>query len=149
MHVLSDLDERSGQWPECLMVVDWPEDKPEPYHVYVAWLKSEPSAARLRGWSRGRFPVEQFYQRGKTDLGLDHFEGRSWQGFHHHLVMAMVAYLFVTSVYLRVRVKKTSGVTWEQVLRLMRPWLLRHAERCPHCGSILDSLFHGIAPDTT
>jgi len=51
--------------------------------------------------SRGRFPVEQFFQRGKTDLGLDHYEGRSWQGFHHHLVLAAVAYLFVTVIYLR------------------------------------------------
>lgn len=106
VHVLSDLDEESGQWPECLLVVDWPEEKAEPYHVYLAWLKSEPNARRLLSWSRGRFPVEQFYQRAKTDLGLDHYEGRSWRGFHHHLVMAMLAYLFVLTVYLKVRVKK-------------------------------------------
>ena len=50
--------------------------------------------------SRGRFPIEQFFQRDKTDLGLDHYEGRSWQGFHHHLVLAAVAYLFVMVIYL-------------------------------------------------
>ena len=38
-------------------------------------------------------------------LGLDHFEGRSWRGFHHHLVLAVLAYLFVTVVYLRAKKK--------------------------------------------
>jgi SRSO17 transposase len=36
---------------------------------------------------------------------LDHFEGRSWRGFHHHLVLAVLAYLFVTVVYLRAKKK--------------------------------------------
>jgi hypothetical protein len=45
--------------------------------------------------------VEPYVQRSKTDLGLDHFEGRSWQGFHHHLVLSAIAYLFILSVYLR------------------------------------------------
>jgi hypothetical protein len=45
--------------------------------------------------------VEQFFQRDKTDLGLDHYEGRSWRGFHHHLALAAVAYLFVLVIYLR------------------------------------------------
>jgi SRSO17 transposase len=103
VYVLSDLDEQSGQWPQSLLVVDWPEDKKEPYHVYLAWMKGAPNARRLLRLSRGRFPIEQFYQRGKTDLGLDHYEGRSWRGFHHHLVLAVIAYLFVATVYLRVK----------------------------------------------
>ena len=51
--------------------------------------------------SRARWNIEPYFQRGKTDLGLDHFEGRSWRGFHHHLVWAVLAYLFVTVVSLR------------------------------------------------
>jgi IS4 transposase len=51
--------------------------------------------------SRSRWQIEQFFQRAKTDLGLDHFEGRSWRGFHHHLVLCVIAYLFILSVYLR------------------------------------------------
>jgi SRSO17 transposase len=101
--LLSDLDEQTGAWPESMLVVDWPEGKQEPFHVYTAALASQPNPKRYLRWSRGRFPIEQFYQRGKTDLGLDHYEGRSWQGYHHHLVLSMVAYLFVTSVYLSVK----------------------------------------------
>ena len=103
VHVYSDLDRQSGDWPPCWLVVDWPEGHEKPYHLYLAWLKQPPSAARCLRLSRGRFAIEQFFQRDKTDLGLDHYEGRSWRGFHHHLVLAAVAYLFVTVIYLRAK----------------------------------------------
>jgi SRSO17 transposase len=101
VQVLSDLDRETGEWPSTWLVVDWPAGCAAPYHLYLAWLKTPPTPQRCLRLSRGRFPVEQFFQRGKTDLGLDHYEGRSWQGFHHHLVLAAVAYLFVTVMYLR------------------------------------------------
>jgi SRSO17 transposase len=101
VYALSDLDPQTGEWPQTWLVVDWPEGDDAPYHWYLAWLKQAPSAARCLRLSRGRFPIEQFFQRDKTDLGLDHYEGRSWRGFHHHLVLAAVAYLFVTVMYLR------------------------------------------------
>ena len=53
--------------------------------------------------SRRRWNIEQYFQRGKTDLGLDHFEGRSWRGFHHHLLLAVLAYAFVVMVFLRAK----------------------------------------------
>jgi SRSO17 transposase len=49
-------------------------------------------AARL--W-KSRWPVEQGYQQMKEELGLDHFEGRSWQGFHHHAALVLLAYGFL------------------------------------------------------
>ena len=101
VYVLSDLDRNTGEWPPTWLVVDWPAGDADPYHRYLAWFKTPPTPQRCLRLSRGRFPVEQFFQRGKTDLGLDHYEGRSWQGFHHHLVLAAVAYLFVTVIYLR------------------------------------------------
>lgn len=101
VYALSDLDPRTGDWPQTWLVVDWPEGDADPYHLYLAWLKQAPSATRCLRLSRGRFPIEQFFQRDKTDLGLDQYEGRSWRGFHHHLVLAAVAYLFVTVIYLR------------------------------------------------
>ena len=101
VYVLSDLDRDTGEWPQTWLVVDWPEGEANPYHLYLAWFQTKPTPQRSLRLSRGRFPVEQFFQRDKTDLGLDHYEGRSWQGFHHHLVLAAVAYLFVTVIYLR------------------------------------------------
>lgn len=100
VYVLSDLDRDTGEWPQTWLVIDWPEGDADPYHLYSARLKTRPSAPRCLRLSRGRFPIEQFFQRDKTDLGLDHYEGRSWLGFHHHLALAAVAYLFVMVVYL-------------------------------------------------
>jgi SRSO17 transposase len=48
----------------------------------------------VRFW-KSRWPVEQGYQQMKEELGLDHFEGRSWRGFHHHAAMVMLAYGFL------------------------------------------------------
>lgn len=95
IYLHSDLDEPTGHWPACWLVVDWPEGQADPYHFYVAWLKQPPSKGRTLRLSRGRWPIEQYFQRGKDDLGLDHYAGRSWRGFHHHLVLSAVAYLFV------------------------------------------------------
>jgi SRSO17 transposase len=103
LYLHSDLDEQSGRWPACWLVVDWPAGQPDPYHVYVAWLKQPPAKGRSLRLSRGRWPIEQYFQRGKDDLGLDHYEGRNWRGFHHHLVMSAVAYLFVVVDYLRAK----------------------------------------------
>jgi len=101
VYVLSDLDQDTGEWPQTWLVVDWPEGDAEPYHIYLTGLKTEPVPIRCLRLSRGRFAVEQFFQRDKTDLGLDQYEGRSWLGFHHHLALAAVAYLFVLVIYLR------------------------------------------------
>ena len=101
VYVLSDLDPDTGEWPQTWLVVDWPEGNAEPYHIYLTWLKTEPVPIRCLRLSRGRFAVEQFFQRDKTDLGLNHYEGRSWLGFHHHLALVAVAYLFVLVIYLR------------------------------------------------
>jgi SRSO17 transposase len=101
VYVHGDLDEHTGEWPETWLVVDWPAGRETPYHLFLAWLKTAPTAKRCLRLSRGRFAIEQFFQRDKTDLGLDHYEGRSWRGFHHHLVLAAIAYIFVLLIYLR------------------------------------------------
>jgi SRSO17 transposase len=59
-------------------------------------LPAETSRARaVRLW-RSRWPVELGYQQMKEELGLDHHEGRSWRGFHHHARLVMLAFGFLT-----------------------------------------------------
>src|SRR5271166_4207240 len=96
-----ELRHAGGQLEEVWLVVDWPTGDPQPYHYYLAHLHRPPTKARCLKLSRSRWHIEQYYQRSKDDLGLDHFEGRSWRGFHHHLVLSAVAYLFILTVYLR------------------------------------------------
>jgi SRSO17 transposase len=103
VYLPGSLDRGADGLEELWLVVDWPEGDAEAYHYYLAHLHRPPQKARLLRLSRSRWNIEQYFQRAKTDLGLDHFEGRSWRGFHHHLLLAVLAYLFVTAVHLRVK----------------------------------------------
>jgi len=97
------LRKAGGDLEKCWLVVDWPAGAPAPYHYYLAHLHRPPTKARCLKLSRSRWPVEQYFQRAKDDLGLDHFEGRSWLGFHHHLALSALAYLFILTEHLRAK----------------------------------------------
>jgi SRSO17 transposase len=95
-----DLRNPHGELEKSWLVIDWPKAE-EIYHCYLAHFKGPLSKARCLRLSRARWQIEQYFQRAKDDLGLDHYEGRSWRGFHHHLVLSAVAYLFVCAMWLR------------------------------------------------
>lgn len=76
--------------------------------IKYAFSNLPAGTSRLRAvrlW-KSRWPVEQGYQQMKEELGLDHFEGRSWRGFHHHAAMVMLAYGFLPLERERVRVER-------------------------------------------
>jgi len=73
------------------------------WHYAFSNLPATTSCARaVRLWHR-RWMVEQGYQQMKEELGLDHFEGRSWHGFHRHATLVMLAYGFLTLERLRAQ----------------------------------------------
>lgn len=96
-----DLRYPEGELEKRWLIVDWPQGEEKPHHCFLASLKRLPTTARCLRLSRGRWQIEQYFQRSKDDLGLDHYEGRSWRGFHHHLVLSAIAYLFVAAMFLR------------------------------------------------
>ena len=104
------LKEPDGRLEKVWLVVDWPKGAQEPYHCYLAHFHRQPSKACCLKLSRSRWHVEQYFQRSKDDLGLDHYEGRSWRGFHHHLVMSAIAYLFILTIYLAAKKNFCSDV---------------------------------------
>ena len=95
--VESAHDWNHGKAPgkEVWLLVEWPADEPEPVKYYLCDLPKKISLRRLVATARGRWRVEQDYQQRKEELGLDHFEGRSWTGWHHHVTMVMLAHLFL------------------------------------------------------
>ena len=97
------LRKAGGELEQLWLVVDWPADATEPYHYYLARLHRPLTKARCLTLSRSRWHIEQYFQRAKDDLGFDHFEGRSWTGFHHHLVLSALAYLFILTVHARAK----------------------------------------------
>lgn len=65
------------------------------YKYYVSSLDKDTPLKKIVVWAHQRWTIEQGYQHLKKELGLDHFEGRSWRGLHHHLALCFMAYGFL------------------------------------------------------
>jgi len=88
--------EPDGTLPERWLIAEWPDDEAEPV---TYWLSSQPadtSPADLIRHAKIRWRIEHDYRELKTGLGLDHFEGRSWTGWHRHVTLVTAAHLFIT-----------------------------------------------------
>jgi SRSO17 transposase len=87
---------RGGELPVRWLLAEWPLGEPEPVKYWLASLPADTPLERLVGLAKLRWRVEHDYRELKDALGLDHFEGRSWQGWHHHVTLVSVAHAFVT-----------------------------------------------------
>lgn len=81
--------EEAARW----LLVEWRTDGTIKYAL--SNLPDEATMAQAVSWWKERWQVEQGYRQLKRELGLDHFEGRSWNGFHHHATMTFLAYGFL------------------------------------------------------
>lgn len=81
--------------PVCWLLIEWPHGADEPTRYWLSNLPEDTSLRELVYWAKIRWWVEQNYQQLKDDLGLDHFEGRSWTGWHHHITLTMIAFAFL------------------------------------------------------
>lgn len=87
--------------PVRWLLAEWPPDKPEPTKYWLSSLPQTTPLVELVGLARLRWRVEQDYRELKGALGLDHFEGRSFPGWHHHVTLVSVAHGFLTLERLR------------------------------------------------
>jgi SRSO17 transposase len=77
--------------PEWLLI-EWPEGEAEPTKYWLSTLPSNISFRQLVDLAKMRWRVERDYQDLKQEVGLDHYEGRGWRGFHHHATLCIAAY---------------------------------------------------------
>jgi SRSO17 transposase len=84
---------RAEEW--CL--IEWPVGEPEPTKYWFATLPASISLRELVNMAKLRWRIERDYQELKQELGLGHYEGRSWRGFHHHASLTIAAYGFLIS----------------------------------------------------
>jgi SRSO17 transposase len=96
-----------GALPECWLIAQWPTNTDEPTDYRLSTLPTDTRAAELVGLAKMRWRIEHDYRELKTGLGLDHFEGRSWLGWHHHATLVTAAHLFLT--ILRLTAPKANG----------------------------------------
>jgi SRSO17 transposase len=68
---------------------------------YVSNLPATASYRKVISAIKARWSCEQMHQQMKEELGLDHFEGRSWHGLHHHALLGMIAFTFLQHLRLR------------------------------------------------
>jgi SRSO17 transposase len=89
------------QVPQCQseewLLVEWPEGEAEPTRYWLSTVSKDISFLRLVDLANLRWRIERDYQELKQEVGLGHYEGRGWRGFHHHATMCIAAYGFLVS----------------------------------------------------
>jgi SRSO17 transposase len=88
---------RSESRPEEWLLIEWPKGEPEPTKYWLSTLPADVTLNRLVYFAKLRWRIERDYQELKQEVGLGHFEGRGWRGFHHHATLCIAAYGFLIS----------------------------------------------------
>ena len=84
---------RAEEW----LLIEWPEGEKEPTKYWLSTLPANISLRDLVNTAKLRWRIERDYQDLKQEVGLGHFEGRGWRGFHHHATLCIAAYGFLVS----------------------------------------------------
>ena len=82
---------RAEEW----LLIEWPEGEAEPTHYWLSTLDDKLAFKKLVHHAKARWKIERDYQELKSELGLSHYEGRNWRGFHHHATLCIAAYGFL------------------------------------------------------
>jgi SRSO17 transposase len=88
---------RSTPRPEEWCLIEWPAGEKEPTKYWLSTLPAKTSRRELVDMAKLRWRIERDYQDLKQELGLGHYEGRGWRGFHHHATLCIAAYGFLIS----------------------------------------------------
>ena len=88
---------RAAERTEETLLIEWPEGEAEPSKYWLSTLDKNTSFRRLVDIAKMRWRIERDYQDLKQEIGLGHYEGRGWPGFHHHGTLCIAAYGFLIS----------------------------------------------------
>jgi SRSO17 transposase len=89
--------EKAEPHAEQWLLIEWPRTEPEPTKYWISTLPPNTPLKALVKIAKQRWIIERDYQELKQELGLGHFEGRNWRGFHHHATLCMAAYGFLVA----------------------------------------------------
>jgi SRSO17 transposase len=96
LRVVVDRDDglpRQSQW----LLVEWPDNETTPTKFVLATMPKSTSCKKLVRTFKERWRIERSYQDLKGELGLDHYEGRSFVGWHHHISVVLACYAFLVA----------------------------------------------------
>ena len=83
---------RSAPRPEEWLLIEWPDGEARPTKFWLSTLPSDTPIDRLVSLAKLRWLIERDYLELKQEIGLGHYEGRGWRGFHHHAAVCIAAY---------------------------------------------------------
>src|SRR5512134_1144025 len=83
--------------PQEWLLIEWPEGETEPTKYWLSTVPADTSMTDLVAAAKGRWRIERDYRDLKQEVGLGHFEGRGWRGFHHHASLCIAAYGFLVA----------------------------------------------------
>lgn len=86
---------RSEPYPEEWLLMEWPTGEAEPTKYWLSTQPVQSSLSSLVRLAHHRWIIERDYEELKQELGLGHYEGRGWRGFHHHATLCIAAYGFL------------------------------------------------------
>jgi SRSO17 transposase len=86
-------ERRDEEW----LLIEWPPEESEPTKYWLSNLAADIPFERLVDLTKLRWRIERDYQELKQEIGLGHYEGRGWRGFHHHVTLCIAAYGFLIS----------------------------------------------------
>jgi SRSO17 transposase len=88
---------RARLHPQQWLLIEWPSGATEPLKYFLSNLPADTAINDLVAKAHMRWRIERDYQDLKQELGLDHYEGRGWRGFHHHAALTIAAYGFLVT----------------------------------------------------
>jgi SRSO17 transposase len=88
---------RTEPYPKEWLLIEWPKKESEPTKYWLSTLPEKTSLKSLVKMAKHRWIIERDYEELKQELGLGHYEGRSWRGFHHHATLCIAAYGFLVA----------------------------------------------------
>jgi SRSO17 transposase len=100
MRVVVDRDDGRAREPEWLLV-EWPEGAQSPTKYVLSTMPIGTSLKQMVRTFKSRWRIERSYEDLKGELGLDHYEGRSYIGWHHHVTVVLACYAFLVAEHAR------------------------------------------------
>ncbi len=88
---------QSEPHPEEWLLIEWPAGESEPTKYWLSTLPADAALVEPVHLAKRRWIIERDYQELKQELGLGHYEGRGWRGFHHHATLCIAAYKFLVA----------------------------------------------------
>jgi SRSO17 transposase len=92
-----DRDVATEKIPEEWLLIEWPQNEEKPTKYWLSTLRENITFTHLVHMAKLRWRIERDYLELKQEIGLGHFEGRGWRGFHHHATLCIAAYGFLVS----------------------------------------------------